>query len=77
MYACMSVCLCAAQEAIVKILKTRKSVTNAALQTELITMLAHVFFPSRRLITEQIDWLIENNYMKRDEQDASTFIYVA
>ena len=65
------------QEAIVKIMKMRKKMNNAALQTELIEILKNMFFPSKKLIKEQIEWLIEHKYMKRDEEDINTFIYMA
>uniref|UniRef100_A0A7E4ZYY5 Cullin-5 n=1 Tax=Panagrellus redivivus TaxID=6233 RepID=A0A7E4ZYY5_PANRE len=64
------------QEAIVKVMKTRKQVTSAQLQTSLIELLKDMFCPSKRLIKEQIEWLIENNYIKRDPKDMNTFIYV-
>jgi cullin-5 len=63
------------QEAIVKIMKARKRVQSAMLQTELVEMLKHMFLPSRKLIKEQIEWLIEHSYMQRDETDINTFVY--
>ncbi|KAI8791819.1 cullin-5 [Biomphalaria glabrata] len=65
------------QEAIVKIMKMRKKMTNAALQTELVEILKNMFLPSKKLIKEQIEWLIEHKYMRRDEDDINTFIYMA
>jgi len=65
------------QEAIRKILKMRKCISNAQLQTELVDILKNMFLPSKKLIKEQIEWLIENKYMKRDETDLNTFIYIA
>jgi len=65
------------QEAIRKILKMRKCCSNAQLQTELVDILKNMFLPSKKLIKEQIEWLIENKYMKRDEADINTFIYIA
>merc|ERR1719193_67662 len=65
------------QEAIRKILKMRKCVSNAQLQTELVDILKNMFLPSKKLIKEQIEWLIENKYMKRDETDLNLFIYMA
>ena len=65
------------QEAAVKILKARKRITAAQLQTELIEMLKQHFKPSPRLIKEQFEWLLDNNFMKRDEDDNNTFVYVA
>ena len=65
------------QEAIVKIMKMRKKMTNAALQTELVEILKNMFIPPKKMIKEQIEWLIENRYMKRDDDSFNTFIYVA
>jgi len=63
------------KEAIVKILKMRKRVTLAQLQTELIELLKNMFLPSKKLVKETIEWLIENKYMERDEANINTFIY--
>ncbi|XP_064604567.1 cullin-5-like isoform X2 [Liolophura sinensis] len=65
------------QEAIVKIMKMRKRITNAALQTELVEILKNMFLPSKKLIKEQIEWLIEHKYMRRDEENINMFIYMA
>lgn len=51
--------------------------TNAALQTELVEILKNMFIPPKKMIKEQIEWLIENRYMKRDDDSFNTFIYVA
>lgn len=55
----------------------RKRMPNAALQTELVEILKNMFIPPKKMIKEQIEWLIENKYMKRDEDNLSTFIYLA
>lgn len=55
----------------------RKKMTNAALQTELIEILKNMFIPPKKMIKEQIEWLMENKYMKRDENNLNTFIYLA
>lgn len=65
------------QEAIVKIMKMRKKITNAQLQTELVEILKNMFLPSKKMIKEQIEWLIEHKYMKRDEDNINVFIYMA
>jgi len=65
------------QEAIIKILKMRKRISNAQLQVELVDILKNMFLPSKKMIKEQIEWLIENKYMKRDEADINSFIYIA
>ncbi|CAH1799922.1 unnamed protein product, partial [Owenia fusiformis] len=65
------------QEAIVKIMKMRKRISNAALQTELVEILKNMFHPTKKMIKEQIEWLIEHKYMKRDEDNINMFIYMA
>ncbi|GFQ74146.1 cullin-5 [Trichonephila clavata] len=65
------------QEAIVKIMKMRKRITNAQLQTELVEILKNMFLPSKKMIKEQIEWLIEHKYMKRDKENINVFIYMA
>lgn len=65
------------QEAIVKIMKMRKQISNAALQTELVEILKNMFIPPKKMIKEQIEWLIEHKYMKRNDNDRNTFIYLA
>ena len=75
---CVSVCSsCDVQEAIVKIMKMRKTISCAKLQMELITMLSNMFVPTKRMMKEQCEWLIENQYMRRDDNNMDTFIYIA
>lgn len=65
------------QEAIIKILKMRKKISNAGLQSELVDILKNMFLPSKKMIKEQLEWLIEHKYMRRDDDDINTFIYMA
>ena len=65
------------QEAIIKILKMRKRISNAQLLTELVDILKNMFLPSKKLIKEQIEWLIEHKYMRRDDDNINLFIYMA
>lgn len=60
-----------------KIMKMRKRMTNAALQTELVEILKNMFIPPKKMIKEQIEWLIEHRYMKRDEDNRNLFVYLA
>ena len=55
----------------------RKRISNAQLQTELIEILKNLFIPSKKMIKEQVEWLIEHRYMKRDDKDINSFIYLA
>uniref|UniRef100_A0A0R3RZ92 Cullin-5 n=1 Tax=Elaeophora elaphi TaxID=1147741 RepID=A0A0R3RZ92_9BILA len=64
------------QEAIVKVMKVRKRCQSAQLQTELIELLKHMFLPPKKMIKEQIEWLIENGFIARDSSDLNMFIYV-
>lgn len=65
------------QEAIIKILKMRKQISNWNLQGELVDILKNMFLPSKKMIKEQVEWLIEHKYMKRDEDDINMFVYIA
>ncbi|KAJ6636607.1 Cullin-5 [Pseudolycoriella hygida] len=65
------------QEAIIKIMKMRKRLNNGALQAELIDILRNMFLPSKKMIKEQLEWLIEHKYIRRDDDDINTFIYMA
>lgn len=69
--------VCGAQEAIIQIMKMRKRINNAQLQTELVEILKNMFLPQKKMIKEQIEWLIDHKYIKRDETDINTFIYMA
>ena len=55
----------------------RKRISNAQLHSELVEMLKNMFLPSKKLIKEQLEWLIEQKYMKRDEDNLNIFIYMA
>ncbi|KAG7265500.1 hypothetical protein CRUP_003589 [Coryphaenoides rupestris] len=46
--------------------------------TELVEILKNMFLPQKKkMIKEQMEWLIEHKYIKRDETDINTFIYMA
>ena len=62
-----------------KIMKMRKRIRNAALQTELVENLKNMFIRQKKMIKEQIEWLKhckDHNYLRRDEEDINTFLYV-
>ncbi|KAI6186837.1 Cullin-5 [Aphelenchoides besseyi] len=65
------------QEGVVKLMKTRRTMKQNVLHNELVALLRHMFTPTRRLIKQQLDWLIEQNFIRRDSEDMETFIYVA
>lgn len=51
--------------------------SSSILQAELIDILKNMFLPSKKMIKEQLEWLIEHKYMRRDDDDINMFIYVA
>ena len=55
----------------------RKKINLAQLQTELVEILRNPFIPSKKMIKEQIEWLMEHGYMERDDEDINTFVYLA
>lgn len=57
-------------------MKMRKQLSQAQLQTELVEVLKQLFLPSKRMIKEQIEWLIDHDYLKRDEENHNVFNYV-
>ena len=56
------------QATIVKIMKGRRRETHNNLINEIIKQIAS-FKPDLSLIKQQIEFLIEGDYMKRDEKD--------
>ncbi|THD25612.1 Cullin 5 [Fasciola hepatica] len=65
-----------AQEGIIKLMKTRKRLHHNDLYKELVDLLRYQFVPSKRLIKEVLEWLLERQYIRRDESDMNTFVYV-
>lgn len=63
------------QEAIMKIMKMRKTTTYTALHLELTHVLKEMFVPSKQLIKDQLEWLIENEYIRRDPNDHNSLTY--
>lgn len=64
------------QEAVIKVLKTRKRMYHNELYKELVELLRCQFVPSKRLVKEVLEWLIERQYVRRHETDKDMFIYV-
>ena len=64
------------QAAIVRIMKTRKTLNHANLVAELISQLSF-FKPTPKAIKHQIEQLIEREYLARDEQQPNVYNYLA
>lgn len=65
------------QEAAVKVLKTRKELSLAALEHELINVLKQMFVPTKLMMKEQLEWLLENNFIARKDGKMDVFLYVS
>lgn len=65
-----------AQEAVVRIMKSRKRLGFSDIYQQVIGLLKDQFIPSKRMLKEVLEWLIERHYIERDLRDIDTFIYV-
>lgn len=63
--------------AIVRIMKSRQTITHNDLLAELIKQLRNRFQPLTLLIKQRIEDLIEKEYLKRDDDDRALYHYVA
>lgn len=63
--------------AVVRIMKSRRSIGHTDLVGEIIKQLSSRFVPATVLIKRQVEELIEKEYMKRDEEDRGVYHYVA
>ena len=60
---------------IVKVMKAKKNLKLVQLRNEVIENMS-MFRPDPIMVKEQIERLIEREYMKRDEKDRTMLIYV-
>jgi cullin 4 len=63
--------------AIVRIMKARKELSYEQLKIALIEALKGHFVPEVSTIKQRIQVLVEQEYLKRDEEDMSKYVYVA
>lgn len=59
----------------VQVMKTKKQYKMVLLQTDIINNIS-MFRADPKMIKEQIDNLIDREYLKRDENDRALLIYV-
>lgn len=57
-------------------MKMRRVMNLIPLHNELVDMLKYMFVPTRRLIKMQIEWLIEQEYIRRDDKETDKIIYI-
>ena len=66
------------QEAALKVLKAWKKISAAAFNSEIVEILKSQFLPSKRLLKEQVEWLLEREYMERDPKNPlENYLYKA
>eukprot|EP01064_Diplonema_japonicum_P037079 TRINITY_DN8601_c0_g1_i11.p1 TRINITY_DN8601_c0_g1~~TRINITY_DN8601_c0_g1_i11.p1 ORF type:complete len:769 (+),score=198.98 TRINITY_DN8601_c0_g1_i11:62-2368(+) len=62
---------------IVRIMKSRRTLSHNDLVTETIKQLSHLFSPDMRIIKKRIEDLIQRQYLERDEQNRNQYRYLA
>lgn len=63
--------------AIVRIMKAKKQMTHQALINETVDVMKKHFQPDVGTIKNRFEKLIEQEYMRRDEDTPNVYIYVA
>lgn len=63
--------------AIVRVMKAKKELHNEQLKTLTIDAVKNHFVPDVSMIKERITELVEQEYMRRSEDDMNVFVYVA
>ncbi|KAI9450503.1 Cullin-4B [Lactarius psammicola] len=63
--------------AIVRVMKARKQLTYEQIKTETIEAVRRHFVPDVLSIKQRIDGLVEQEYLRRDDDDRNMFYYVA
>ena len=63
--------------AIVRIMKGRKELHYEALKTETIEAVKKHFLPDVASIKQRIDGLVEQEYLKRKDEDMNVLVYLA
>ncbi|OWZ23265.1 Cullin family protein [Phytophthora megakarya] len=65
------------QAAIVRVLKTRRDIHQTQLIHEVAEMLVNQFVPTSTAIKQNVEILIQKEYLRRHEDDQTRFLYVA
>ncbi|KAG6844878.1 hypothetical protein H0H87_002823 [Tephrocybe sp. NHM501043] len=65
------------EAAIVRIMKARKELMYEQIKTATIEAVKNHFVPGVESIKKRVDWLVEQEYLRRDPDDKNRFYYVA
>lgn len=60
-----------------RIMKARKELPYEQLKTATIDAVKSHFVPDVKTIKQRIDSMVDQDYLKRDEEDKSLYVYVA
>lgn len=60
-----------------RIMKAKKELSHEQLKNETIDAVKSHFVPEVSVIKLRIDGLVEQEYLRRDEEDRNLYIYVA
>lgn len=63
--------------AIVRIMKAKKKLAFEQIKSEVIVAVKKRFVPEIKHIKQRVDCLVENEYLKRDEDVKDLFVYLA
>lgn len=58
-------------------MKAKKELNYEALKAQTIEAVKNHFVPEVNVIKQRIDGLVEQEYLRRDDEDMSMFVYVA
>lgn len=58
-------------------MKAKKELTYEALKAQTIDAVKNHFMPEVNVIKQRVDGLVEQEYLRRDENDMNKFVYVA
>ena len=63
--------------AIVRIMKAKKKLGHQALITQVVDTMKKHFHPDVGMIKSRFEQLIEQEYMRRDDDERNVYVYVA
>lgn len=58
-------------------MKAKKTLAFEQIKTEVILAVKKRFVPEIKHIKQRVDYLVENEYLKRDEDARDVFVYLA